>query len=395
MSHAVYSPSGAHRWWACPGSLGLEQLEPNTSSSYAREGTAAHLLAAKTLDSGSDINMFLGAQLEVEGQVFVVDQEMTNKVGVYVNRVRECAVGGTLYVEHKLYFGQMIGQKDEEAYGTGDAVVLLPDELQVHDLKYGRGERVDAYEWFERPDGLKQMKPNKQLGLYALGAMHAYALSHEFRRVRLFIHQPRLNHLSESLFSVEEMGAFAEEARAAAALAAANFSIAEPLLVPGEKQCRWCRRKAKCPALQKAVLESIDPSADGDDSLATLLARVDMIEDWCRSIRERARETLLRGDPVPGYKLVEGKKGNRSWVPDAEPKLKASSIKRADLYTKVLATPAQLEKKLKKAHPRQWATVQALIHQAPGQPTIAPESDPRPAVGSALDAMDDLSHLRS
>lgn len=374
----------------------MEAPYPNTSSSYAREGTAAHLLAAKTLDSGSDINMFLGAHLEVEGQVFVADAEMIAAVGKYVDRVRECAVGGVLLVEHKLYFGQMIGQKDEEAYGTGDAVVLIPDELQVHDLKYGKGERVDAYDMRERPDGLMVQVPNKQLGLYGLGAMHAYMLSHDFNRVRLFIHQPRLNHLSEAVFTVEEMGAFAEEARAAAELAAANFSSPPNTLqlIPGEKQCRWCRAKANCSALQKSVLESIDSNAKGDDSLATLLARVDMIEDWCRSIRERARETLLRGDPVPGYKLVEGKKGNRSWVPDAEAKLKATSIKRADLYTKVLATPAQLEKKLKKAHPKQWVSLQSLITQAQGQPSVAPESDPRPALATAgVDAMEDLSHL--
>jgi hypothetical protein len=31
-----------------------------------------------------------------------------------------------------------------EQYGTVDAVILQDNELQVHDLKYGRGEQVNA-----------------------------------------------------------------------------------------------------------------------------------------------------------------------------------------------------------------------------------------------------------
>ena len=54
------SPSGAHRWMPRPGSLVLEADCPDTSSSYADEGTAAHFLAAHCLRTGTDAAIHTG-----------------------------------------------------------------------------------------------------------------------------------------------------------------------------------------------------------------------------------------------------------------------------------------------------------------------------------------------
>ena len=44
--HATLSPSAAVRWINCPGSVGISaQLPPAPSSTYADEGTLAHLFA--------------------------------------------------------------------------------------------------------------------------------------------------------------------------------------------------------------------------------------------------------------------------------------------------------------------------------------------------------------
>ena len=48
-SHSPYSPSKAHRYIRCPGSVALEAGLEDSSSTYAREGTAAHKLAEMVL----------------------------------------------------------------------------------------------------------------------------------------------------------------------------------------------------------------------------------------------------------------------------------------------------------------------------------------------------------
>ncbi|EGS0474857.1 DUF2800 domain-containing protein, partial [Salmonella enterica] len=46
----------------------------------------------------------------------------------------------------------------------------------------------------------------------------------------------------------------------------------------------------------------------------------------------------------------------------------------------------------KKASPRRWTKVEALITRADGKPTVAPESDPRPALNiNPVNDFDDVS----
>jgi hypothetical protein len=54
---------------------------------------------------------------------------------------------------------------------------------------------------------------NEQLQLYALGALEQFSMLYDFDSVRLFIHQPRLNHVSEWALSVEELLAFGQRAQ--------------------------------------------------------------------------------------------------------------------------------------------------------------------------------------
>ena len=75
---------------------------------------------------------------------FVVDADMARHVQTYVDYVRDLVknTGGTLLVEQRLPIGDITGEDD--AHGTSDAVILTDTEVIVVDLKFGRGERVDA-----------------------------------------------------------------------------------------------------------------------------------------------------------------------------------------------------------------------------------------------------------
>ena len=103
MAHAKLSPSGAHRWMACPGSVGLEAAFPDQSSAYAAEGTLAHTLASEHLDgSGLHPSQRIGEVYEVDGFTFTVDAAMADYVDNYCRLVREYADGGLLLVEQRV-----------------------------------------------------------------------------------------------------------------------------------------------------------------------------------------------------------------------------------------------------------------------------------------------------
>jgi hypothetical protein len=401
--HALLSPSAAHRWVRCPGSLALDLTcgAEDTSSVFADEGTAAHELAQRCLDTRRDADAFLGTVIELtNGSRFAVDDEMAGHVQTYLDAVRQFAEGHELLVEQRVDFSGVLNLAG--CFGTADALVATADgrELQVHDLKYGRGVKVEA-------------RHNEQLMLYALGALHQFDMLYAFERVRLVIHQPRLGHLTEWDCALDELRTFGAEAARQGALALHHLHTrtapSDLPLAPGEKQCRFCKAKADCPALLASVTEALtgdlqDLSEDSiraavDDlpgvfnlSLGRKLALVDLVEQWCKAVRARAESELLAGHPVEGFKLVEGRRGARAWsdAAAAEELFRSMRLKAEDMYDFSLISPTTAEKRAKAGTigPRQWPKVQALIVQSAGKPSVAPAHDKRPALNPIDDLVD-------
>jgi hypothetical protein len=376
--HAKLSPSGAHRWMRCPGSIALEAPFPDDSSVYAAEGTLAHLLASEELDGTKPAAERIGEQHTVDGFDFTVDKVMVAYVEDYVKLVREYAEGGVLLVEQRVPIGHLTGETD--ATGTSDAVVVHADEgrLTVIDLKYGMGVRVMA-------DG------NEQAMMYALGALESYEQLADFVNICMVIHQPRLNSVSEHWIRVDDLMKFAAKVTEAAD----TVRSPDAFTAPGEKQCRFCKAKSVCPALKEVVDETVqeeataDDFADmGDNSLAVAMGRVELIEQWCKSIRAEVERRLTKGLDVPGYKLVEGRKGNRAWsdAKDAETRLSAV-LKRDEMYEEKFISPATAEKLLKK-DPEGMSLLEELTHRPEGKLSVALATDKRPAKATTAVADD-------
>lgn len=399
--HSLLAPSAAHRWIPCPGSVALCADIPDRTSPEAAEGTAAHQLAEWTLRTGvdsaskyPDLQIVVQSSDGVESWTFDVDDDMIRHVDSYCDEVRRVATGGELFVEQRVDLSDVLGV--DEQGGTADAVVLSGDgtELTVPDLKYGRGVKVYA-------------EGNAQGRLYALGALEKFDLAGTVERVRIVIHQPRLDHLDEEELTVEELWEWGSEANAAAVRATSGVEprahAGHNPLVPGISQCRFCPAKARCPALEAevkaAAFEAFDdltgeatvaaPPDDGE-RLGELRSLVPLVEQWCKAIAKEAEDRLHQGLPVAGWKLVEGRRGNRQWddpeVVEGVMK-KTMRLKNDVMYDRKLISPAQARKLVSD---KRWEKLEEHVTQSQGKPQAAPETDKRPALDPKAE-FDDVS----
>lgn len=392
--HALLSPSGYARWSVCPGSVEAERPFPNRGSSYARYGTAAHEIADKCLSQGGDAEQFVGDTFVVEGHDIVIDMPMADMVNEYVSYVGtflDAGQGDIIMPEQRVPLTHMTGEAGAE--GTSDVVGFRRRveggwTMVIIDLKTGQGVPVFA-------------KGNGQLRMYAGGALHKFGALYDVVDVQMVIIQPPLNIVDDETLTVDELRAFMDEV----SIAAGRTQTGGAELVPGEKQCKFCRAKSTCPALRDEVLATVTASSPGafrnlDDTpaalpktvsaeikvsddgemLAAQMRSLKLVEDWMKAVRAEVERRLFEGIAVPGYKVVQGKAGNRQWS-DADQALaalkKVPSLKIDDVAPRSVVSPTVAEKLLK-GDEKRWSKIAPLITQAAGKPSVAPVSDPRP-----------------
>ena len=400
--HALFSPSAAHRWIACPGSFAYPgNTEDSESSVYADDGTASHEFAAAVLKSGNGVEFFLGTSCVVNGKTYTLDEERADFIGVYIDACRQLGFGKLHFVEHWVDTSEWLG---EGQGGTVDFGVIDPDVITVADLKYGMGEKVEAF--YTLPDGT--VVPNEQLGIYAAGLLRdAQLLGYTPTHARLMVVQPRLGHISEYIFDVIDILALMQRAKAAAATAiqalVSQPAAAQQWMSPGEKACRWCKAKSECPALQKwasdAVRADFETITEPKDiapvsDLSAAMRAVPLVRLWCDAVEASAIEHVQAGESVIGsdgqpMKFVEGKLGKRRWSADpgqVEAALVGQLGDKAYEPRRIITAPAAGKLLDRKKTKNLWTDIFApMITRSPGRPMLALGSDPRPVFTGSAD----------
>ena len=147
-SHALLSPSSAHRWLNCPLAPRLEATLPEKPSEYAREGTVAHSVCEITAKKkfkkvkAAEYNRVI-KKLKTDA---VWDDEMLHTAETYVEHLTERAM--EFANEPYIAFEVKVDISDyvPEAFGRCDCVMFGGDTLIITDYKHGKGVPVSPDE---------------------------------------------------------------------------------------------------------------------------------------------------------------------------------------------------------------------------------------------------------
>ena len=374
--HALLSASSASRWMACPPSARLEQNYANKTSEYAAEGTLAHELGELELRrnlEGMSTRKYNSEIKKIQSnELFTKD--MPDYVEIYVNTCMEKLAeaksktsDAIFKIEQRLDFSEWV----PDGFGTGDFVIIADGTMEICDLKYGKGVPVSAID-------------NKQMRLYALGAIAEFGFLYDIQNVRMTIIQPRLDNISTDEVSADDLLKWAEEVLK---------PIAE-LAFKGEGEfcagdhCTFCRAKAVCKAraeknMELAQYEFADLNVLNKFDIADILAKADEFIKWVKDVQDFALEQALLGEQYPGFKVVEGRSNRRYTDTEKVAEiLLANDYLEEEIYKpKELQGISNMEKVVGKK--KLVELVGDYIEKPQGKPVLVPESDKRPVFNSA------------
>jgi len=348
MGHSNVSPSGAERFFQCPGSVEaqakIDIIEP--SNPAALEGLAIHELAAKCLKHDIDPYECIGETIEVKDNYneiveFEVSDDFAFAVRMYRNTILEAlAEHGldpktTLQVETKFTLPEV----DKLAKGTTDCSFVASDTLYVFDLKGGRGIIVNPEE-------------NKQCMYYAL---RPYLDAKMFiRRVIIGIIQPRAKE-GEFIKMWETTPARLEEFIMELKRAIALTRVKNPDFNQGV-WCKYCRAQGNCSALQNSIVEKVQSVAPNiasvfpkitdltPEQIGNALPSLEVLKGFIENLEGYALTLASGGEEIPNYCLTRSKKQRRYKDEQAVVDQFGEELG-DDLYgERKVRTPAQLEK---------------------------------------------------
>ena len=369
-AHALLSASSASRWLACPPSAVAAEAYVNEGTEFTREGTLAHEVA------------------EVYARGGHITPEASNAVDITIEMI-ECAMGYADYIQEQIKSEDAIVLLEQrvdfspwvpEGFGTCDCIILQGETMTVIDYKYGVGVPVSA-------------EDNPQMKLYALGALNDFGLAYDVTHIEMHIYQPRINNISDCALMVEDLLEWAEQTVKPIAQKAVQ---GEGDYSAGE-WCKFCPHAGRCRQLTEVCTEYVETHSLrvavpilAPHEVAEVLAMEPLVTLWLKRVKAQALTTLLDGGEVPGWKVVEGKLGNRKWTDELQvaKKLLDSGYAKADFTETKLLSPAAMDKALGKRIVAEL--LDGMIDRNPGAPTVVPMNDKRPPLDRLAEAQKDF-----
>ena len=387
-----FRPSYSTTTLFCPGSLLPSLATPDSSGWAAAEGTLFHRVIAEWQLSGERPVWLAGQPFIIDGHAVTVDEEMFVHAEACLERYAD--IPGQPQIEVKVDISSLTPIPGQS--GTADRVHVYPGTVEIIDWKYGKGVQVFA-NW------------NTQLLCYAMGVVDKFGDEYAIERIRIHIAQPRLGHFDVWEISRDELELWAFWARAQWVTA---WQPQAPR-TPSGKACQWCRVRIDCPArqvmLERLVEDTFEEVVTSDQqqvalsqlSLAELPPAIALsterlawiyryrrtFEIWFREIGEELIRRGQEGEDVSPWKIVEGRRGNRFWVDEAQA---AASISRlgVDPHPDTLATPAEIERRLAQIGVKGQIAKQFIAlytDRAPGKLTLVPDQDNRQALSAVVE----------
>ena len=359
MKHStVVGGSTAKRVMNCPGSVALvAKMPPSASSTYADKGTLLHNVISEVLDQNVAPHSLVGTTYAEH----VLDEDMLDEK-IFPALAALDAIDPDKQMEFAVETSVGFGKWLPDVFGSADFLGRIGTKAVVLDWKFGDGVAVDAEE-------------NEQLMFYAAAAMRSPEAAWVFAgatEIELIIVQPPVTR--RWVTTPKRIRSFELSLKRAVKASAAP----DAPLKAGD-HCRFCPAKPTCPVMTGAVDRATKVKLDAldNDLLGAYAANAVLLQGWIDSLNELVETKLRAGAKVPGWKLV-AKRGTRKWV-DEDKAADALNGLGINPIHRAVVSPAQAEKLLKK-HMGYPNLPDELVVSVSSGDTLAPESDPRPAV---------------
>jgi hypothetical protein len=366
MTHSVVAPSSSARRVQCSMSTTAEARFPDSDREEAAEGEAAHWGLAEMLHG----RVIAEGQIAPNG-VFLTDEMIEAAELVYDDVARELARCSLVPSQGRIEQRLAIPRVHAQSFGTPDFWTWTQPyggapTLLLYDFKFGH-RVVEVYE-------------NWQCIEYVAGVLDETGingLTDQTVRVRVKIAQPRAYHREGSIrewaFTASDIRAHINRASNAAHEALGPNPVART-----GPECRDCRARHACTALQRAAYNAVEESSrqqPAEMDLAALAvelrivrAAVERLAARESGLAEQAQSILRSGRTVPGWAVERGQ-GRKRWTKPAQSVLMLGQMAGLNLAKPAEPiTPLQAEKLGFPMH-----QFPGLVDSSQGAPVLVPD----------------------